>query len=279
MSRIPVSLLNILMKENMNSFQGKVALITGGGTGIGAAVARQFAAAGGKVVLMGRRAPPLEAVAGPLDGLVVSGDAADAGDVRRAVAAAHQAFGGVDVLVANAGGHGLGSATETDDASWALSTRLNLDTAFVCARESMPDLVARHGNIVIVSSLAGHFAGPGVVGYVTMKHALIGLTRSLARDYGCQGVRVNAVCPGWVRTEMADEQMAVLMAKYQLRDLDAAYALVTRDVPLGRAATPDDVAASVLFLASPGASMITGTSLMVDGGASAVDLPTIAFAH
>lgn len=263
----------------MNSFQGKVAFITGGGTGIGAAVARQFAAAGGKVVLMGRRAPPLEAVAGPLGGLVVSGDAADAGDVRKALAAAQQAFGGVDVLVANAGGHGLGSVTNTDDASWALSTRLNLDTAFVCARELMPSLVTRQGNIVIVSSLAGHFAGPEVVGYVTMKHALIGLTRSLARDYGREGVRVNAICPGWVRTEMADEQMKVLMDKYQLPDLDAAYALVTRDVPLGRAANPDDVAQSVLFLASPGAAMITGTSLLVDGGASAVDLPTIAFAH
>ena len=263
----------------MNSFQGKVAFITGGGTGIGAAVARQFVAAGGKVVLMGRRAAPLEAVARPLGGLVVSGDAADAGDVRKALAAAQQAFGGVDVLVANAGGHGLGSVTDTNDASWALSTRLNLDTAFVCARELMPGLVARQGNIVIVSSLAGHFAGPGVVGYVTMKHALIGLMRSLARDYGRQGVRVNAICPGWVRTEMADQQMAVLMAKYQLHDLDAAYALVTRDVPLGRAASPDDVAQSVLFLASPGAAMITGTSLLVDGGASAVDLPTIAFAH
>ena len=263
----------------MSSFHGKVAFITGGGTGIGAAVARQFAAAGGKVVLMGRRLAPLEEVAGALDGLAVAGDAADATDVRRALAKAGEAFGGVDVLVANAGGHGLGSLVDTDDASWALATRLNLDTAFVCSREAMPQLVARRGNIVILSSIAGHFAGPAVVGYVTMKHALIGLTRSLARDYGCQGVRVNAVCPGWVRTAMADEQMQVLIDKHGLPDVDAAYALVTRDVPLGRAASPDEVAQSVLFLASPAASMITGTSLMVDGGASAVDLPTIAFAH
>jgi len=263
----------------MKQFNGKVAFITGGGTGIGAAVAQQFAAGGGKVVLMGRRAEPLAAVAEPLGGIAVAGDAANAADVRRALAQAREAFGGVDVLVANAGGHGIGDVLGTDDASWALSTRLNLDTAFVCARELMNELIARQGNIVVLSSLAGHFAGPGVIGYVTMKHALIGLTRSLARDYGRHGVRVNAVCPGWVRTAMADEQMQVLIDKYQLKDTDAAYGLVTRDVPLGRAAEPDDVANAVLFLASPLAAMVTGTSLMVDGGASAVDLPTIAFAH
>ncbi|MDE2613152.1 MAG: SDR family oxidoreductase [Burkholderiales bacterium] len=261
----------------MTSWQGKVALVTGGGTGIGAAVAAQFGAGGGKVVLMGRRMAPLEAVARPLGGLAVAGDAADASDVRRALAAARQAFGGVDVLVANAGGHGLGNLVDTDDASWALATRLNLDSAFVCMREVMPELIARRGNVVVLSSLAGHFAGPGVAGYVTMKHALIGLVRSVARDYGRQGVRVNAVCPGWVRTAMADEQMQVLVAKHGLADVDAAYALVTKDVPLGRPASAEEVADAVLFLASGQASMITGTSLMVDGGASAVDLPTLAF--
>jgi NAD(P)-dependent dehydrogenase (short-subunit alcohol dehydrogenase family) len=200
------------------------------------------------------------------------------GDVRRALAAAREAFGGVDVLVANAGGLGLGNVIETDDASWALSTRLNLDTAFVCTRELLPELIARRGNIVVLSSLAGHFAGPNVVGYVTMKHALLGFTRSVARDYGCQGVRVNAVCPGWMRTEMADEQMQVLVRQGSAADIDTAYRLVTRDVPLGRPASAADVADAVLFLASNQAAMITGTSLMVDGGASAVDLPTLAFA-
>jgi meso-butanediol dehydrogenase/(S,S)-butanediol dehydrogenase/diacetyl reductase len=263
----------------MSAFQGKVAFITGGGTGIGAAVAEQFVAAGGKVVLMGRRDAPLQAVAQPLGGVVVTGDAADAGDVRRALSAAREAFGGVDVLVANAGGHGLGNIMETDDASWALATRLNLDTAFVCTRELMPELIARRGNIVVLSSLAGHFAGPNVVGYVTMKHALIGFTRSAARDYGRHGVRVNAVCPGWVRTAMADEQMQVLVQRRAADDVDAAYRLVTRDVPLGRPATAIEVADAVLFLASTQAAMITGTSLMVDGGASAVDLPTLAFAQ
>lgn len=260
-------------------FEGKVAFITGGGTGIGAAVAAQFAAAGGKVVLMGRRREPLAKVAQPIDALVVAGDAANPADVKDALAQATRRFGGVDVLVANAGGHGVGELAQTDDDAWRTATRLNLDTAFVCARELMPALIARRGSIVVLSSIAGHFAGPGATGYVTMKHALIGLTRSLARDYGRQGVRTNAVCPGWVRTAMADEQMQVLMDKYQLADTGAAYALATRDVPMGRAAEPEEVADAVLYLASPRARMVNGTFLMVDGGASCVDLPTIAFAH
>lgn len=267
--------------ESNSSFRDKVVFISGGGTGIGAAVAKQMAEAGAKLVLMGRRTGPLEEVAAalaPAEVLVLSGDAANAVDVRQALAQVRTRFGGIDVLVANAGGHGLGKLTDTDDASWAQATRLNLDTAFVCARELMPELLQRGGNIVILSSLAGHFAGPEVVGYVTMKHALIGLTRSLARDYGPLGVRVNAVCPGWVRTAMADEQMQVLIQKHQLKDTAAAYRLVSRHVPLRRPAEPGEVADAVLFLASRRAAMITGTSLMVDGGASAVDLPTIAFA-
>lgn len=261
-----------------HDFNGKVAFITGGGTGIGAAVARDFVKRGGQVVLMGRRRQPLMDVAEPLGGLVVEGDAANAADVRAALSQARARFGGIDVLVANAGGHGIGELTQTTDESWRTATHLNLDTAFVCARELMPGLVERKGNIVILSSLAGHFAGPAVVGYVTMKHALIGLTRSLARDYGRHGVRTNAVCPGWVRTAMADEQMQELARMRGLSDIPSAYALVTKDVPLGRPAEPEDVSDAVLYLASSRASMVNGTYLMVDGGASAVDLPTIAFA-
>lgn len=262
----------------MGEFGGKVAFVTGAGSGIGAAVVRRFVEAGGQVALMGRRSDALERVAEPIGGLVVAGDAADTDAVRDAMRRTRERFGGIDVLVANAGGHGVGALLETDDASWAQATRLNLDTAFVCAREAMPELVARGGSIVIVSSLAGHFSGPDVVGYVTMKHALVGLTRSIARDYGRRGVRANAVCPGWVRTEMADEQMRALVALRGLRDVAEAYRLVTKDVPLGRPAESDEIADAVLFLASSRARMITGTTLMVDGGASAVDLPTIAFA-
>ena len=261
-------------------FAGKVALITGGGTGIGAAIARQFTAEGGRVVLMGRRRSLLEAVAERLEAArVVAGDAAEPTDVQRAVDAAKREFGGLDVLIANAGGHGLGSVLATDDRSWRLATRLNLDTAFVTARHALPSLIERKGAIVIVSSIAGLFAGPEVVGYVTMKHALIGLTRSLARDYGRQGVRTNALCPGWVRTAMADEQMEALAKLRKLASIEEAYRLVTADVPLGRPAEPEEVAAVACFLASSGASMVNGAVIAVDGGSTVVDVPTIAFAH
>lgn len=258
-------------------FSGKVALITGGGTGIGAAVAQRIAAEGGHIVLMGRRRAPLEAVAAPLGGLVVAGDAAEAKDVRAAIAAAREKFGRLDILVANAGGHGVGPTTGFSDEDWALATRLNLDTAFVCARECLPALMESRGNIVIVSSIAGLFAGPDAIGYVTMKHGCIGLAKSLARDFGRRGVRTNTICPGWVRTAMADEQMTYLVEKHGLSTIEEAYSLVTKDVPAGRPATSEEVASVICFAASDDAAMVNGAVITVDGGTSAVDLPTLAF--
>ena len=197
--------------------------------------------------------------------------------MRHALERVRQQWGDVDVLVANAGGHGLGTALDTDDIGWARACQANLDTAFVAARETLPSLVRRRGNIVIVSSIAGVAAGPQVCGYTTFKHALIGLMRSLARDYGPQGVRVNCVCPGWVRTPMADEEMQPLMRERGLT-LDQAYALVTAHVPLRRAATAEEIAAVCQFLASDEASIVTGAVMMADGGSTIVDVPTLAFA-
>ena len=119
-------------------------------------------------------------------------------------------------------------------------------------------------------------AGPDAAGYVTMKHACIGLAKSLARDSGRKGVRTNTGCPGWVTTPMADEEMKYVMKKHGLGSVAEAYALVTRDVPLGKPAAPEDVAAAVCFLASYEARMINGAILTVDGGAGTVDLPTLA---
>lgn len=259
-------------------FAGKTVLITGGGTGIGAAVARRVSSEGGKVALVGRRVEPLKAVAGEIGAEAFAADAADGDSMRNAVAAIAARFGGIDCLIANAGGHGVGPTVSMSDETWDMSVRLNLNTAFVSARETLPQLIERRGNIVILASIAGLFAGPDAAGYVTTKHACIGLAKSLARDYGRFGVRTNTVCPGWVTTAMADEQMAVLIEKHGLSGLDEAYALVTKDVPLGRPASAEDVANAVCFLASSEASMINGAILTVDGGAGTVDLPTLAFA-
>lgn len=259
-------------------FQGKTALITGGGTGIGAAVARRIRAEGGNVALVGRRVEPLKAVADETGARAFAADAADGASMRAAVAAIAETFGGIDILIANAGGHGVGPTVSMSDETWDTAVRLNLNTAFVSAREALPQLIASKGNIVVLASIAGLFAGPDAAGYVTTKHACIGLAKSLARDYGRFGVRTNTVCPGWVTTAMADEQMAVLVEKHGLETIEEAYALVTKDVPLGRPVSAEDVANAVCFLASGEASMISGAILTVDGGAGTVDLPTLAFA-
>ncbi|CAB4327197.1 short chain dehydrogenase/reductase family oxidoreductase [Brucella sp. 10RB9215] len=258
-------------------FENKVAIVTGGGTGIGAAVARRIVAEGGKVALIGRRPEPLRAVAEETGAAVFAADAADTASMKAAVSAIAEQFGGIDILIANAGGHGVGPTISMSDETWEQAIRLNLNTAFVSARETLPHLIRSKGNIVVLSSIAGLFAGPDAVGYVTMKHGCIGLAKSLARDYGRFGVRTNTVCPGWVATAMADEQMEVLVEKHKLGSIAEAYALVTRDVPLARPATAEEVANAVCFLACGEAAMINGAILTVDGGAGTVDLPTLAF--
>jgi meso-butanediol dehydrogenase / (S,S)-butanediol dehydrogenase / diacetyl reductase len=258
---------------------GRVAVVTGAGTGIGAAVAQRCAAEGARVVLTGRRPEPLREVAAALGerALAVPADAASAGDMADLAAAAAARFGGIDILVANAGGHGVGTAADIPDEAWEQSWRANVTTCLAAARACLPQLIARRGCVVVVSSIAGLAAAPESVGYVTAKHGVIGLAKSMARDFGPRGVRVNTVCPGWVRTPMADEEMDALAALRGLPDRDAAYTLATAQVPLRRPAEPAEVAAVVAFLASEHASAVSGAVLTVDGGATAVDLPTIAY--
>src|ERR1700691_55504 len=237
------------MNTTAGWLDGQVAVITGAGTGIGAAVAARFVAEGAAVVLAGRRPEPLREVAAAL------------GD--RAV--------GVPAEAAP------GTAGDVTDDAWSQHIRANLTTCLVSARACLPQLVERRGCVIVVSSIAGLVATPESVGYVTAKNGVIGLARSITRDYGPLGVRVNTVCPGWVRTPMADEEMDQLAAQHGLPDRDAAYALATAQVPLRKPAEPAEVAAVVAFLASGHASAVSGAVLTVDCGGTAVDLPSIAF--
>jgi meso-butanediol dehydrogenase / (S,S)-butanediol dehydrogenase / diacetyl reductase len=234
---------------------GRTVLVTGGGTGIGAAIVRRFAAEGATVWAMGRRRETLEASGGR----PIAGDVADAGDRERALAET----GPLDVLVNNAA---LG------DAPWDLTIAVNLTAAHRLSELAAGGLAERRGAIVNVASVAALFAGPGRPQYAVSKAALVMLTKSLAVTLGPRGVRANAICPGWVRTPMADAEMAALGG-----DREAAYREATRHVPLGRPAQPDEVAAAALFLASGEASYISGAVLTVDGGMTAVDLGSLAF--
>jgi NAD(P)-dependent dehydrogenase (short-subunit alcohol dehydrogenase family) len=214
----------------------RVVVITGGGTGIGAACARLMAAAGETVFITGRRLAPLQALA-----------------------------------------EETGAVVETSDRQWRAALESNLNSAFASVRACLPSVIARRGNVLFVASIASLAAGPQACGYVTAKHAVIGLMRSVARDYGPQGVRANAICPGWVTTPMADEEMQPLMDAQGI-SLEQAYQQVCRDVPLRRPASAQEIALACQFLCSPQASIISGATLVADGGASAVDVPTLAFA-
>ena len=257
--------------------EGKVAIVSGGGTGIGAATARVFAREGAKVVVTGRRAEPLEAVAAEIDGLAVAGDTSDDDHVRAAVAEARDAFGGLDIVVANAGLGFGGAAADVDDERWQQTLDVNLTGAFRLARAAIPSLVERGGgSIVLVSSVSALVSGTDGAAYVTSKAAMLGLARSIAVDYGPSGIRANALCPGWVETPMGDGSMETLMTQHGI-SLGEAYRLVTQHIPLRRPATADEIAACCLFLASEESSIVTGTTLVADGGGLAVDLTEVAW--
>jgi NAD(P)-dependent dehydrogenase (short-subunit alcohol dehydrogenase family) len=257
--------------------EGKIAVVTGGGTGIGAATARLFASEGAHVVVTGRRPQPLSEVAREIDGHAVPADATDPGHAARVVDGALEHFGGLDIVVANAATGEGHDALEVTDEAWQRVIDVNLSSPMRIARAALSSMLERGGgSIVLVSSVMGLFASADSVAYATTKAALLGLARSLAVDFGPRGVRANVLCPGWVVTPMGDEGMDTIATSHGVSREDA-YGLATAHAPLRRPATPEEVARCALFLASDDASIVTGTVLVADGGQSAVDLGGILF--
>ena len=258
---------------------GKVALISGGGTGIGAAAARLFAREGASVVVTGRRLEPIEAVAAEVNGLAVAGDTTDPSHATEAVAAAVATFGGLDVVVANAGIGFGGSVGDVSDEHWQRTLDVNLTGPMVLTRAALPAMLERGGgSVVLVSSVNGLVGTTDSAAYGTSKAGLLGLARSIAVDYGPRGIRANTLCPGWVVTPMADEEMDELGAAMGIGRQEA-YDLATTDVPLRRPATAEEIASCCLFLASDESSIVTGAVLVADGGGLAVALDSVAFGH
>jgi meso-butanediol dehydrogenase / (S,S)-butanediol dehydrogenase / diacetyl reductase len=253
----------------------RCAVVTGAATGIGRATALAFARDGYAVTLIGRRAQPLEQLAGELrdsgaQAMPAPADVTSPEQAAAAIGVAVEHFGGIDVLVNNAG---VGDSAPLLDESlerWEETLRINLTGAFLTTQLALPHLIERRGAVVNVASVNGVLAGPGWTSYCVSKAGLIMLAKCVANDYGRQGVRANAVCPGWVRTPMGDHDMDELGRAHGI-DREGAYELAHRQHPLGRPAQPEEIADVIAFVASPRAAYVTGATVMVDGGTSIVD--------
>jgi meso-butanediol dehydrogenase / (S,S)-butanediol dehydrogenase / diacetyl reductase len=245
----------------------KVALITGAGSGIGAGIAELFVESGYAVVavdISGDRANAIARklqVQGPI--VAVSADITEEDQVKSAVDAAVREFGTLSVLVNNAGIEVSAAVPELPVAVWDRQIAVNLRGAFLMSRYSIPEMRARGGAIIHISSVHAFVSWAGSAAYDATKAGLLGMTRAMAIDHGPEGIRVNAICPGYIDTPLMEKWLD------SVPDREATVRQVLKVHPVGRIGKPRDVAHAALFLASDAASFISGTCLVVDGGMTA----------
>lgn len=241
---------------------GQTALITGGGTGLGLGMAGCFVAAGAKVILVGRRQEELEKARAALgeNAFALAGDVTKLETIPALVEAAEKLAGPVSILVNNAGVHLKKSALETSDAEFAAVLQTHVFGSFALSREVGRRMVARKtGSILFTASMASLFGIPLVVAYSAAKSAYVGMVRTLAVELGANGVRVNAIAPGWIYSEMSAKALAGDPARK---------AKILGRTPLNRLGDADDIGWAAVYLCSPAAKFVTGVVLPVDGGVS-----------
>jgi NAD(P)-dependent dehydrogenase (short-subunit alcohol dehydrogenase family) len=245
---------------------GKTALVTGGGRGIGRAIAEALAAAGARVVVTGRREGDIDAVAAAIHGVSIPADLGHRALVDALVERVHKDVGHVDILVNNAGVAESAPYDRTSDEAWDKTLHLNVTVPFLLTRAFVPAMTKnRWGRVINVASNAGRVGYAYTSAYCASKHALVGLTRALAAELAKTGVTVNAVCPGWVRTDMAAEA-AQRIADKTKRTREEAEATLAAMSPQNRLFDPDEVAHVVVALCGDGARGVHGQAIPIDGG-------------
>jgi NAD(P)-dependent dehydrogenase (short-subunit alcohol dehydrogenase family) len=258
------------MNRQDTPFAGRHALVTGASRGIGSTIAAALAARGARVSLLGRDVDNLNTVAAAIGGAAcarpVVADVTESASVSAAFQQAREAFGPVHILINNAGQAASAKFTDTDETLWNRLLAVNLTGTYLCTRQAVTDMLeVGSGRIVNVASIAGLRGAAYISAYVASKHAVIGLTRSLALEFATRNITVNAVCPGYTDTDIVRDAVANIMRKTGRTHAEALESLLATN-PQRRLITPEEVAHSVLWLCAPGTESITGQSIVIAGG-------------